>query len=321
MQKKLASILFSTRLTAVLFVVFAAAMIAGTFMDAGQETSPTPYTRNLIYNTWWFEAIMGFFIINFVGNMFRYRLLRKEKWATLILHIAFILILLGAFVTRYFGFEGMMAIREGATEKEFLSAETYVTAYIDGDYMLDGVAQRRVVEEMVDFSHRLDNDFEVTTKYNDQPVTIKLDKFIKGAEKDIIPDDTGEAYLKLVRADKQNWTNRVHFFNIAAQSMRHILIDYLRQRQVQKRGGHFEKVHLDEAFLVSDERATGLVELDEALKRLADLDERKSRVVELRFFAGLDNEEIAQALNITSKTVIRDWQFARSWLLRELTSQ
>jgi RNA polymerase sigma-70 factor (ECF subfamily) len=128
-----------------------------------------------------------------------------------------------------------------------------------------------------------------------------------------------EAYLKLVRADKQNWTNRVHFFNIAAQSMRHILIDYLRQRQVQKRGGHFEKVHLDEAFLVSDERAAGLVELDEALKRLADLDERKSRVVELRFFAGLDNEEIAQALNITSKTVIRDWQFARSWLLRELS--
>uniref|UniRef100_UPI00404B6993 cytochrome c biogenesis protein CcsA n=4 Tax=Gelidibacter sp. TaxID=2018083 RepID=UPI00404B6993 len=200
MQKKLASILFSTRLTAVLFVVFAVAMIAGTFMDAGQETSPTPYTRNLIYNTWWFEAIMGFFIINFVGNMFRYRLLRKEKWATLILHVAFILILLGAFVTRYFGFEGMMAIREGATEKEFLSTETYITAYIDGDYMVDGVAQRRVVEEVVDFSHRLDNDFKVQSTYGDQPVTFQLEKFIKGAEKDIIPDDTGEAYLKLVES-------------------------------------------------------------------------------------------------------------------------
>lgn len=200
MQKKLASILFSTRLTAVLFIVFAIAMIAGTFMDAGQETSPTPYTRNLIYNTWWFEAIMGFFVINFVGNIFRYRLLRKEKWATLLLHVAFIFILLGAFVTRYFGFEGMMAIREGATESEFLSAETYVTAYIDGDYMVDGVAQRRVVEEVVDFSHRMDNDFKVETKYHDQPVTIKLDKFIKGAEKDIIPDETGEAYLKLVES-------------------------------------------------------------------------------------------------------------------------
>jgi len=151
MQKKLASILFSTRLTAVLFIVFAIAMIAGTFMDAGQETSPTPYTRNLIYNTWWFEAIMGFFVINFVGNIFRYRLLRKEKWATLLLHVAFIFILLGAFVTRYFGFEGMMAIREGATESEFLSAETYVTAYIDGDYRAEGVAQRRGVEEAVGF--------------------------------------------------------------------------------------------------------------------------------------------------------------------------
>ena len=127
MLKKLSNILFSTRLTAVLFVAFALAMAIGTFMDAGQETSPTPYSRTLIYNTWWFEAIMVMFMINFIGNIFRYRLFRKEKWATLILHLAFIFILLGAFVTRYIGYEGMMAIREGATENAFLSQKTYLT--------------------------------------------------------------------------------------------------------------------------------------------------------------------------------------------------
>ena len=87
MQEKLAKILFSTRLTAILFIVFAVAMAAGTFLDAGQETSPTPYTRNLIYNAWWFEAIIVFFIINFAGNIVRFRLYKKEKWATFILHI------------------------------------------------------------------------------------------------------------------------------------------------------------------------------------------------------------------------------------------
>ena len=97
MLDKLAKILFSTRLTAILFLLFATTMAVGTFMDAGMDTSPTPYTRNLIYNTWWFEGIMVFFVINFVGNIFRYRLYKKEKWATLTLHLSFIFILLGAF--------------------------------------------------------------------------------------------------------------------------------------------------------------------------------------------------------------------------------
>ena len=92
------------------FLVFAIAMATGTFLDAGQDTSPTPFTRNLIYNAWWFEAIMVFFVINFIGNIFKYKLYKKQKWVTLTFHLAFILILLGAFVTRYFGFEGMIVI-------------------------------------------------------------------------------------------------------------------------------------------------------------------------------------------------------------------
>ncbi|MDO6759196.1 cytochrome c biogenesis protein CcsA [Tamlana sp. 2_MG-2023] len=223
MQKKLANIFFSTKLTAVLFIVFAATMAVGTFLDAGQETSPTPYTRNLIYNAWWFEAIMVFFIINFIGNVFRYRLYKKEKWATFILHVSFIFILLGAFITRYASFEGMMAIREGATENTFLSAKTYVTAYIDGDYEVDGVPQRLATEREVDFSGRMENHFEIDTKYNQQPVKIELENFIVGAEEDIIPSENGEEYLKIVEAGSNGPHN--HFLKVGeVQSVHGILL-------------------------------------------------------------------------------------------------
>ncbi|MBE9489316.1 MAG: cytochrome c biogenesis protein CcsA, partial [Bacteroidetes bacterium] len=200
MLKKLTNILFSNRLTAILFIVFAIAMITGTFMDASQETSPTPYSRTLIYNAWWFEAIMVFFVINFVGNIFRYRLFRKEKWATLTLHIAFLLILVGAFITRYIGYEGMMSIREGATENSFLSSNVYLTTYIDGDYIVNGQAQRLARNDRTDFSPRLNNKFKFKTLYNKQPVKIELEEFISGAEEDIVMDDSGESYLKVVEA-------------------------------------------------------------------------------------------------------------------------
>ena len=200
MQKKLANILFSTRLTGILFIVYAVAMITGTFLDAGQETSPTPFTRHYIYNALWFEAIMVLFMINFIGNIFRYRLLRKEKWATLTLHLAFIFILLGAGITRYIGYEGWMQIREGATENTYLTSDIYLTAFIDGDLVVDGQQQRRVIQERVDFSERLDNDLRLETEYNNTPVTIEVKKFVKDAELDIIPGDTGDRYLKLVEA-------------------------------------------------------------------------------------------------------------------------
>ena len=196
----LSKILFSTRLTAVLFIVFAAAMAAGTFLDANEETSPTALTRTMIYNAWWFEAIMVFFVINFLGNIFRYRLHKKENWATLTLHLAFIFIFIGAFVTRYIGYEGMMSIREGATENEFLSQETYISAYIDGDYRIDGVPQRKAPNYKVDFSERLDNHFRVTEVYDQQEVTFELEKFVSNAEEDVIYDPEGEAYLKIVEA-------------------------------------------------------------------------------------------------------------------------
>lgn len=222
MLDKLAKILFSTRLTAILFIAFAAAMATGTFMDAGQDTSPTPYTRNLIYNAWWFEAIMGLFVVNFVGNIFRYRLYKKEKWATLILHLSFIFILLGAAITRYISFEGMMAIREGATENTFLSQKTYITGRVYGDYQVDGVNQMRVLEEEVDFSPRLENDLGIDSEYNGQPFTIELEKFIGGAEEDIIPDENGESYLKIVEAGANGPHN--HFLKVGQVSSIHNIL-------------------------------------------------------------------------------------------------
>jgi cytochrome c-type biogenesis protein CcsB len=200
MIKKIFNLLFSTRLTGMLFIVFAIAMAVGTFLDAGQDTSPTPYSRTLIFNALWFELIMLFFIINFTGNIFKYNLLSLKKWPVLLLHFSWIFIILGAFITRYHGFEGVMSIREGETENTFISEKTYIKIYIDGDYAIKGIYQRRTVEEPVDFSPRLNNKFNYNTTYGDKKINIELVDFIQGAEKDIIPDVNGEEYLKIVEA-------------------------------------------------------------------------------------------------------------------------
>lgn len=202
MLKKIAEFFFSTRLTAFLFILFAAAMATGTWLDRFEETSPTPYTRELIYNAWWFEAIMLIFVINFIGNVFRYRLYKKEKWATFLLHISFIFILIGAFVTRYIGYEGVISIREGATESTLLSDETYLSVFIDGDYLIDGVPQRRRLSpKKLRLSERLNNDFSWETDYNKQPVTIDYVNFIEDAKEGVIEAEDGEEYLKIVEAE------------------------------------------------------------------------------------------------------------------------
>lgn len=126
-----------------------------------------------------------------------------------------------------------------------------------------------------------------------------------------------EAYLRLVKLDQVDWQDRTHFFVVAARQMRRILVDSARARRYQKRGGGAVRVSFDEALAVS-ERAPDIVALDDALALLAERDERKVRVVELRFFGGLTNTEIAAALGISSDTVTRDWQMAKLWLRREL---
>lgn len=130
-----------------------------------------------------------------------------------------------------------------------------------------------------------------------------------------------EAYLRLFDQSAVDWQNRAHFFGVATQAMRHILVDYARKRQALKRGGGQRAVTLEENALAVDEQAEDLIALDTALKRLAQHNERQSRVVECRYFGGLTNEETAQALGIASKTVERDWKKARAWLYQELARE
>lgn len=204
MIKKFTQFLFSTRLMATLFILFAIAMAVGTFMDASSETSPTPYSREMIYNAWWFEMIMGLFVINFIGNISKYHLFKKENWATLLLHLSFILIIIGAFVTRYLSHEGVMHIREGETENTFLSSETYLSTFIDGDYMIDGVPQRRRLSpKKLRLSERLKNDFTIKTDYKDIPVTITYKDFIKNAKREVVPSEEGNDFIKIVEASEE----------------------------------------------------------------------------------------------------------------------
>jgi RNA polymerase sigma factor (TIGR02999 family) len=128
-----------------------------------------------------------------------------------------------------------------------------------------------------------------------------------------------EAYVRIVDWKNVRWQNRAHFFGVAAQMMRRILVDFARARTYQKRGGQAWRVSLSEAATVSAERGADLIALDDALQSLAKLDPRKSRIVELRFFGGLSVEETAEVLKISTRTVMRDWGLAQAWLYRELS--
>ena len=130
-----------------------------------------------------------------------------------------------------------------------------------------------------------------------------------------------EAYLRLIDADQVRLENRRHFFGAASRLMRQVLVDLARERRSRKRGGSAPQVSLDEALVVSPERDTSLLALDEALKALAEIDARKGQVVELRFFGGFSVEETAGALNVSVETVHRDWRLAKSWLLRRLRGE
>src|SRR6476661_9861992 len=129
-----------------------------------------------------------------------------------------------------------------------------------------------------------------------------------------------EAYLSLADQTNPRWQNRAHFFAVAARAMRRILVSYARSQRAQKRGGGAPKMELDEAALVSPEESQQIIDLHEALERLAALDSRKAQIVELKYFGGLNYDEMAEVLKISRVTVRRDWEFARLWLYTELRS-
>ena len=154
MGKKIISFLISTRFTAILFVLFPLSMGIGTFIESYYNTTTA---KILIYNAWWFELMMIFFVINFGFNIKRYGLLNLKKWPILLLHVSWILIIIGAGVTRYIGFEGVMPIRENSSSNTFLSEKTYLTVFVDGDK--DGQQRRRTLEDDLLIAESTNNYF------------------------------------------------------------------------------------------------------------------------------------------------------------------
>ncbi len=194
-MEKLKSILFSTRLMAVLFITYAVAMACGTFIESKYNTDTA---RILVYNAWWFEAIHVFFLINFLGNIQRYQLYKKEKWATLILHLSFIFIIVGAFITRYVSYEGMMPIRETESSNFVYSDKNFLSVFVDGDYK--GEMKRRVFEKPLLLSAATSNNYSISDKFDTTPFEIEVKDFIMDAKESVKPTADGKLFLKLVES-------------------------------------------------------------------------------------------------------------------------
>ncbi len=213
-MKKLLNFLYSTRLMAVLFFLFATAMAIATFIenDYGTQTS-----KALIYNAWWFEAIMIFFVINFFGNIFRYKLYKKEKWPVLMFHAAFLLVLIGAGITRYYGYEGIMLIKEGETTNKFLSETTYLNAIVD-----DGNSQKPEINAQIMLSAWGKNSWSYSdsfrTKDNNIDFKFELVDYIPWAEKKLVEDENGEEHLFFVESSEgtrhEHWIKKGTIQNI-----------------------------------------------------------------------------------------------------------
>lgn len=195
-MKLIKKIIFSTRLMAILFIAFGIAMGLGTFIETKYSIETA---RIWIYNAWWFELIMLFFMVNFIGNIKRYNLLKRENWAVLLLHLSWIFIIVGAFITRYISDEGIMSIREGETSDFYLSDRTYVTVFVDGTHQGQGLRKSNQTEVL--FSQEADNQYRWKSDFKGIPFEITYKDFIKGAEKGIVPDSLqGQYYLKIVES-------------------------------------------------------------------------------------------------------------------------
>ena len=182
--------------------------------DYGTQTS-----KALVYNTWWFEAILIFFVINFFGNIFRYRLYRKEKWAVLLFHVSFLLILIGAGVTRYIGFEGIMIINEGETTNKFLSETTYLNVIVDND------KEQKVYHKPLLLSAWGKNSVEYKDNFREQQYSIKLAEYIPWAEKKLVEDENGVEHLFFV--ESSSGSRHEHYIKKGTvQNIHNILVGF-----------------------------------------------------------------------------------------------
>ena len=191
-MNKFLSFIYSTRITAVLFLVFAMSMGVATFIenDHGTETA-----KALIYNAWWFEGIMVFFAINFFGNIFKYKLYKKEKLVVLIFHLAFLLIIIGAGITRYISYEGIMPIKEGAVSNKFLTEKNFISIVVN-----DGTDEKTPVHFPILLSSIGDNNFKYETDFRGTDIAVKLTDYIPNATTVFEESETGEDYLLIVES-------------------------------------------------------------------------------------------------------------------------
>jgi RNA polymerase sigma factor (TIGR02999 family) len=182
-------------------------------------------------------------------------------------------------------------------------------------------SQKQITQMLVDWSNGDKNALEKLTPLVYNELHRLARHFMRGERPGHALQTSAlvnEAYIRLIDWKNMRWENRAHFFAVSAQLMRRILVDFARARNYAKRGGAAHNVSIDEAALVSREKSAEIVELNDALDSLAQLNERQSRVVELRFFGGLELAEIAEVLGVSVGTVRRDWSLARAWLHREL---
>ena len=199
MVKKVISLLVSTRLTAILFITFSAAMGIGTFIESMHGTDAA---RILVYNAFWFEIMMILFLINFIFNIKRYNLLSRPKFGILLMHLSWILIIIGAGVTRYIGHEGVMPIREGNTSNEFLSSDTWLTVLVDGE--IDGNPLRRKLEKKLLLSEytSFNNSFIIKNDFDKQKFEIEYLDFIENVDYSVVESESGSNFIKVVEASK-----------------------------------------------------------------------------------------------------------------------
>jgi RNA polymerase sigma-70 factor, ECF subfamily len=183
------------------------------------------------------------------------------------------------------------------------------------------VSPHRVTQLLQQWSHGDDSALAELTPLVYEELRRLAHRSMEGERPDHTLQTTAlvnEAYLRLADQTNPNWQSRAHFFAVAARAMRRILVNYARSNRTQKRGGGAAKIELDEAAILSPEQSKEIVDLHEALERLATLNSRKARVVELKYFGGLNHDEIAEVMKISTVTVRRDWMFAKTWLYDEL---
>jgi len=221
MKNNILKVLFSTRLMSVAILAYAIAMAVATFIE---NDYGTPTAKAVIYNTKWFELLMFILVINFIGNIFKYRLFRREKWSVLLFHIAFIVTLLGSFITRYYSYEGVMLIREGKVSSTILSDKTYIKVRVDNNKFMKNYSESILLGRLGS------NKFELKDKFGTDdedkiPFSVKLIDFVPNAKESLIADNNGEFFLHLVETSSGS-RNDIFIKNGEVKSINSILFTY-----------------------------------------------------------------------------------------------